>query len=189
MLTFYDKYKGGEYSQNGEASVINEILRRLKIKKGLAIEFGAPTKQYCSNIYHLPEEFNKMYFDIQPQEPGIIKAEILPGNISSFIPSCQVLSIDVDGIDYELIKAWKNRADVLVIEINSSIAPTVDFYSRFEGASYRSMCKMLADCGYFVICHTGNLIAVDAKYRKLFKEIPDDPVEQYSLFFQTRWLK
>lgn len=190
MLTFYDKYKGGEFSQQGEAGIIDECLKRMDIWKGTACEFGAPTKEYCSNIFHLPEPaWYKMWYDINPQTPGIMKAEIRPDNINALIPNCQVVSFDTDGPDFELFNAWRNRADVVIIEINSSFAPTVDHYSREKGASYKTMCWLLMQKDYFVICHTGNLIAVDAKHRHLFPEIPDDPIEQYSLFFQTRWLQ
>jgi len=190
MLTFFNTYKGGEYCQQGEAGIINECLKRMDIWHGLAIEFGAPTKEYCSNIFHLPEPaWYKMWFDTDPQMPGIMKAEITTENINSLVPNCQVVSFDTDGPDYELFEAWKNRADIVIIEINSSFAPTVDHYSREKGASYRTMCQLLIRKGYFVICHSGNLIAVDIKHYMLFPEIPTDPVENYSLFFQTKWLQ
>lgn len=190
MLTFYNKYKGGDFSQNGEAGIIDECLKRMKITGGMAVEFGAPTKSYCSNIFHLPEqEWDKWYYDINPQEPGIMKAEITPANINQLVPVCNVVSFDTDGPDYELFKAWNNRSDIVIIEINSSFAPTVDHYSRENGASYKTMCELLIEKGYFVLCHSGNLIAVDNKHRKLFKQIPDDPVEKWALFFNTSWLQ
>lgn len=192
MRTFYEKYcrTAPDLSQNGEAGIINECLKRIGITGGFSVEFGAPTKAYCSNTFHLPEpEWEKWFYDINPQEPGVMKAEITPENINQLVPPCNVLSIDCDGPDYELFRAWNNRADIVIIEINSSIDPTEIHYSKEKGVSYKLMCITLIERGYFIICHTGNLIAVDAKYQKLFPEIPGDPITDYKLFFNTAWLK
>lgn len=189
MLTFYNKHKSGDFSQNGEAGIINECLKRIGISKGTAIEFGAPTREYCSNIFHLPEpEWTKLYYDDDPKDPYVMRATITPDNINGLVPSCNVLSMDTDGADFELFWAWESTCDILIIEINSSFAPTVEHHSKDKGASYRSMCKLLIGRDYFVICHTGNIIAVASKYRSLFPEIPDDPVEGWALFFNTKWL-
>ncbi len=189
MLTFYDKYKGGDYSQNGESGIINECLKRIGLIKGSAVEFGAPTKEYCSNIFHLPNTFKKFWFDISPQEQGILKTEITPLNINEIIPDCNLLSIDIDGNDYAVWESYKGQPDIVIIEINSSFAPTVDHFSKNEGSSYRTMLKLGISKGYFLVCHTGNLIFVKEKYKGLFKEIPGNGVDNWQLYFNTSWLQ
>lgn len=187
MLTFYNKYKGGDFSQNGESGIIDEICKRIKLNKGTAVEFGAPTKDYCSNIFHLPEPaWNKMYFDINPQDPTIMRAEITPENVNSIIPNCDILSIDVDGNDYNIWAAYKHKPAIVIIEINSSIHPEADYpvSSLSDGTGYKPMVGLGDKKGYMLICHTGNLIFVDQKYSDKFPEI-DGAWED---FFNTQWL-
>lgn len=191
MLTFYNKYKGGDFSQQGEAGIIDEICKRIKLNKGTAVEFGAPTKDYCSNIFHLKEPaWNKMYFDINPQDPTIMRAEITPENVNSIIPNCDILSIDVDGNDYNIWAAYKHKPAIVIIEINSSIHPEADYpvSSLSDGTGYKPMCKLVAEKGYFVVCHTGNIIACDDKYEELFKEVSGNPIKDWKLYFNTQWL-
>lgn len=187
MLEFAKKYGGGEYSQFGEAGIIDEILKRIGLKSGTSIEFGAPSMTYCSNTFHLPAGWNKLYYDMNSNEPGIIQKTITPENVNDF-PDCQVWSCDCDGPDYELWQAYKGRPDVVVIEINSSLQPDQMYYSRDKGASYATMAALAIAKGYFVVCHTGNIIAVLDKHRALFPEIVGDGIKNWVDYFNTSHL-
>jgi len=192
MLDFVKKYSGGQYSQNGEAGIIDECLRRLDWGEGIAVEFGAPTKEFCSNIFHLTKipTWRCFYFDPNPQEEGIDQLYVTPENVNKFIPECDVLSIDVDSIDYSIWKAYTGKPAIVIIEINSSISPTDDepVNSMQDGTAYKPMCELAIEKGYFVLCHTGNIIAVDNQYRSLFPEVTGDPVKDHHLYFNTSWL-
>lgn len=187
MLVFYERYKGGEYSQNGEAGIINECLKRIGLDKGTAIEFGAPTKTYCSNIFHLPAGWQKIYHDPDPQEGEIIKSYITPDNVNE-LPKCEVLSIDIDGNDASVWEAYTGRPEVVIIEINSSLVPYVQYFSPSQGASYRTMVELGISKGYFLVCHTGNLIFVLHKYRELFPDIVGDGLSNWEEYFKKDWL-
>src|SRR5258708_668513 len=78
MLDFAKRYGCNIHSQFNEDGIIDEILKRLKLNHGVTVEFGAPTKTYCSNTYNLDNLWQKYFFDIDPSEPGIIKKEITP---------------------------------------------------------------------------------------------------------------
>lgn len=187
MLTFAKKYHHNTYSQNGEEGLINEILRRTNITPGLAIEFGAPTKTYCSNIYHLPDQWRKVYFDINPQEQGIIKAEITPENVNEWIQPCKILSIDIDGNDYRVWQAYTGQPDIVIIEINSILPPDRDYFNFASGASYKIMAELGISKGYFVLCHCGNIVFVLNKYRELFGEIVGDGLSNWREYFNMSW--
>lgn len=187
MRSFYEKYKGGDYSQNGEAGIIDECLKRLKLTKGQAVEFGAPTKSYCSNIFHLGPGWRKIYLDSDPQEAGIVKQFMTPENIND-LPACQILSIDVDGSDWSLWFAYNGKPDVLVIEINSSLSPMIEHYSPHNGSSYITMLNLGIAKGYFLLCHSGNMIFVKNEHRHLFPEIEGDGIVNYSDYFLNTWL-
>jgi hypothetical protein len=175
-------YSHNIYSQNGEDGILLEVFKRLKISKGKAIEFGAPTKKYCSNIYQFLElGWECDYLDSEPQENDIIKAFITPENINDLIPTeLDLLSADTDGGDYEIWKAYKGKPKVVVIEINSGLDPHIDFYHIDKGANFSIMNKLAEEKGYFLLSHTGNCIYIDKKYQKHF---PDADIN-----FDNKWL-
>lgn len=173
----------GKYSQQGEQGVIDEALKRMKINKGVAYEMGAPTKSYCSNTYHLIEKGWKcVYIDSDPKEEGIIKAFVTPENINSLIPvPIDVLSLDFDGNDYNIWKAYTGSAKIVIIEINSSLDPDEDHFTPEDGSNFSMMNKLAKSKGYELLIHTGNNIYVQKEYIHLF---PDA-----SKTFNRSWLK
>jgi hypothetical protein len=189
MLTFARKYGHNVTSQNGENGIIAECLNRINPSLKVAVEFGAPDMRYCSNIWPLGDDGWRLhYYDDNSYAPGVERKLITVDNIND-LPKCSVMSIDCDGVDYELWKAYNGTPDIVIIEINSSFAPMIDHYSHEDGASYRTMANLAKSKGYFVLCHTGNLICVLDKHRDLFPEVGNsDAVENYSLFFNTSWL-
>jgi hypothetical protein len=99
-----------------------------------------------------------------------------------------VLSIDIDGEDLLVWKALKKKPAVVIIEINSGIQPLVSHYSKELGSSYITMVSLGIEKGYFLLCHTGNLIWVDEKYKNKFPEINGDPLKDWERYFKTDWL-
>lgn len=172
----------GKYSQQGEEGIINEALKRLKITKGVACEFGAPTKSYCSNTYHLIDKgFTCFFLDSNPLEEGIVKAFITVDNVNELVPDCDVLSIDLDGNDYNVWKAYTGKAKIVVIEINSSLDPSEDYFTADKGCNFSMMNKLAKSKGYELLIHTGNSIYIQKEYIHLF---PDASKE-----FNRSWLK
>jgi len=165
-------YGFNRFSQNNEDGILKEVFKRLGINKGKAVEFGAPNKTYCSNIYQfLLEGWDCLYLDSDPQEPDIVKAFITPENINDLIPAdLDLLSADTDGGDWAIWKAYKGTAKVVVIEINSSLNPDVDYYTLKDGANFSIMNKLAEEKGYILLVHTGNCIYVRKEYESLFPD-------------------
>ena len=66
MKIFVTKYSKDIHSQNGEDGIIKEVLRRLKIKKGVAVEFGGADGFYCSNTAALRDKGWTVYmYDVK----------------------------------------------------------------------------------------------------------------------------
>jgi len=186
MRKFVNQYSNNTTSQNGENGIIEEALKRIGLSNGIAVEFGAPTKEYCSNIYPL-EGWQKFYYDASPVDTEIMKALINPENVNDIIPAnADVLSIDIDGNDFNVWKAYNGRPAIVIIEINSSLDPDVEFFHPDRGASFTTMNRLATDKGYFLLCHTGNCIYVDLKYKDLFPEIHLIVTSEY--FFDRSWL-
>lgn len=182
-----NKYKSNTWSQNGEDGLLAEIFCRLKVIKGTCCEFGASNGQYCSNTFALIEQGWKG--KMLENDPGSLKAlidntfkygvQIYHGavtveNVNTLVPqTLNLLSIDIDNDDYHVWKAYTGIADVVVIEINSSIAPPVEMIPGKDGTSFTSMVKLGTEKGYFLAAHTGNLVFILNKHKKLFPECKD----------------
>lgn len=190
MLTFVKKYGRNVYSQNSEDGVIEECISRMMPKKyeQNAIEIGAPTWTYCSNTAYLADKgWLVDMFDIEPNDARVRKMEINEDNIN-LLPDSFVLSIDIDNNDYHIWKERRYKDDLVIIEINSGIEPVLDMIPGTQGASYKSMVELGISKGYFLLCHTGNLIWVLNKYKDLFPEVTGDPLKDHDLYFNKSFL-
>lgn len=188
MLEFVKKYGNNETSQNGENGLIIECLNRINPEFKTAVEFGAPDQMYCSNIYPLIEHgWDCYYYDDNTTDPFVTKKLITPENINT-LPKCSVLSMDTEGSDYSLWSHYEGQPDIVIIEINSSLNPLVEYSSKQKGASYISMLNLGIAKGYFLLAHTGNMVFLLNKHRYLFPEIKDDPVNQWESYFNKSWL-
>lgn len=205
MLSFYNKYgKDITYSQNGEEGILKEILNRIANVNKVCCEIGANNGIWLSNTawlikekgftglmveadYDLWEQCCKNWAGNDNVKSTCSMAN--PSNINAFVDdTCDLLSIDVDGIDYQIFQALEAKPKVVIIEIDSSIPPDADRFNREGGAGYLPMVKLGIEKGYFLLCHTGNLVFVDKKYRKLFPEIKGDGVKNAGEYFRTCWL-
>lgn len=183
------QYSKNIYSQNGEDGILEEILNRIEVTNRWFCEFGAWDGKHLSNTYRLLEEkgwkgvmiegdkqkyaelnnLSEQYPDsltsinkfISFRDSGVRIDKIL--NKTQIPERFGVLSIDVDGSDYFIWRDMKvYRADIVVIEIDSSIAPPTLRMSEIhqEGTSFQAMVNLGKKKGYTPVCHTGNLIFV-----------------------------
>ncbi len=190
MLTFAVKYAKNIYSQQGEDGIIEECLKRIKPKLKSAVEFGGADGFYCSNTAALRSTWKVYMYDMQEYSPHVQSMMVTPDNVND-LPECSILSIDIDGNDYNVWKAYNGNPDIVVIEINSSIAPDHGrpVSDLNHGTAYKPMVELGIHKGYFLLCHTGNLIFIKDEYRKLFPEVIGSGLDNYELYFNRSWLK
>lgn len=210
-------YRKNIFSQNGEDGVIEYILERLPSKDGWCCEFGAWDGKYLSNTYNLVESKGykavyiegdaKRFQDLlvnSQQNNNIVPIQRFVGyegedKLDNILSSTKItqdfdlLSIDVDGIDYLIWKSLETyRPKVVVIEINSSIRP--DYLMDEQrlsineikngGVNYKTCFELGKQKGYKLIIHLGNMIFVDEKYENHFNVANED---NYMDFFDNRW--
>lgn len=195
MLQFVQKYRNDVNSQNGEDGIIAECLKRMKLHIGIAVEFGGADGIWFSNTHKLRSVGWKVYqYDLKAM-PLVEEKEITPENVNE-LPPCNVLSIDIDGNDYNVWKAFTGNPDLVIIEINSSFYPELDWPLSVKedlhgqtGTCYTPMVKLGVSKDYFLVCHTGNLIFVKNQYRELFPEVVGDGLVNWQDYFNTSWLK
>lgn len=211
-----EDYKKNVYSQNGEDGLIEYLLSLIPDKNNWCCEFGAWDGKYLSNTFNLVENKDyksvyieadekkyldllktaKMYKNIIPKNKFIDLKENSLDNILSEtkIPyNFDVLSIDIDGLDYLIWKSLvKYKPKIVIIEINSSLDPeiifspselTPDILSKRTGVNFMTCYELGKEKGYKFFYHTGNMIFLDEKY----KDIIDTPLDPLS-YFNKSWL-
>lgn len=206
MISFFQKYgKNIRGSQNGEDGILQECIKRIDMPGKRCAEIGGHNGEYCSNTSLLLHEYGwtgkfvEADFDLWNQcsnnyhhikdRVRSICSTVGPENINAFVDdTIDILSIDVDGTDKAIFEALVARPKVIIIEVNSGFPPDVEHDSEQQGASYLTMAKAAIEKGYFVLCHTGNLVVVDKKYRKLFPEVKGDGIKNSEEYFRDCWI-
>jgi hypothetical protein len=136
------RWGGNIYSQRGDDGIIREILRRLEVRRGFFIEFGAWDGIYLSNTRLLFEEgWNGLYIEGDAtkyrdlrrnyrQYPGILCANgfVTPQRCGwgktldeycddmNLNDPIDFLSIDIDGLDLNVFESLRRRPTVVCVE-------------------------------------------------------------------------
>lgn len=209
MIDFVKKYgRNFMFSQNGEEGILQECRERMifHVKNhGHAVEIGANNGLFCSNTARLLThgwsgvmveadhalylECLKNWEDNDPR-PSVQCSKVDGNNINAFVDDrCDVLSVDVDGADFEIFQGLKARPAIVIVEVDSSIPPESDERNADGAVGYGPMLRLGIEKGYFLLCHTGNLILLRNDFRHLFPEIIGDGISNAELYFNQGWLK
>jgi hypothetical protein len=208
MLSFLKQYaRDYVFSQNGEEGILLECLNRMffTVNKGHAVEIGGADGRFCSNTALLLQQHGWSGLFVESDYDLYLKSKEnwdnlrLPvrhqccyvdgNNINAFVDeACDLLSIDTDGHDYEIFDGLKAKPKIVIVEIDSSLTPDYSKFNDDGGANYFAMTLLGITKGYFLLCHTGNLVMVHEDYRHLFPEIQGDPLVDVELYFNRGWL-
>jgi hypothetical protein len=182
-------YRRNEYSQNGEDGVIEYILKTLGIDESTCTmcEFGGvdcvtysntfrcakkgakvlyiegDEKHYTDDVKKLCHKYkNITYVSVYVAIEGENSLEnILVRN--GFPTDLDLLSVDVDSIDYGIWKHTNVNAKVVVIEPIGETIFSDEIIIRNDGmgpANYNAFEELGKTKGYTRVCNTGNLIFV-----------------------------
>ena len=188
------EYKKNIFSQNGEDGIIEKILEIINEKDNWCVEFGAWDGEHFSNTYNLIKNYgyNAVLIEGDPDKAAklhekyknnknIITFNKLVGfdkdKLDDILKKTPIsynfdfLSIDVDGNDYHIWKAFNEyRPKVVCIEFNPSIPNEVEFVQKADerknqGCSLLSLVNLGKTKGYELVCATEiNAIFVDKIY-------------------------
>lgn len=161
-LNNFSDYEYSIYSQNGEDGIVRRIFSEIGVTNKTFIEFGFGTSENNTLRLALIEKWNGLYIDGSAIDCKIMKhalklkkidrikvvnAFLTRDNINSVLKKSgqkgeiDLLSIDVDGIDYWLWEALSIiKPRLVVIEYNASLGPiqslTVPYDAKFERYRY-----------------------------------------------------
>lgn len=206
MLSFLNKYaKNYVYSQNGEEGILEECQRR-GINLFHCVEVGGHDGRFCSNTAWVIETdirvvtglFVESDYDRYLQcksnwahNPNVRSqcSRVDGKNVNAFVDdSCDLLSLDTDGSDYQIFKGLEARPKIVIIEIDSSYPPQINVFNKDGAGTYRNTVELGISKGYFLLCHTGNLVFVANEFRDLFPEIEGDGLSNCGRYFNNVWV-
>lgn len=205
MLTFLRTYAKDIFaSQNGEEGILLECVKRIGIEHGHAVEIGGNNGLWCSNTallirdygwsgLFLESDFNlwRQCLDNWAGNPNVRSqcSEVDKYNVNAFVKEdCSLVSLDTDGGDYQIFKGIRSKPAIVIVEIDSSHRPEEYKFNPDGGAGYRPMLELGIEKGYFLLCHTGNLILIANEFREKFPECTGDALVNSSEYFNTSWL-
>jgi hypothetical protein len=184
----YLNYSKNIFTQNGEDGIIEKIFFDLKITEGNVIEFGAWDGIYLSNVYRLwkYKGFNSLliegdsesakklmeqtsnYKNVESIEAYVSPVRSNINSLDSIISKSKfdfnddnfnLLSIDIDGLDYRVWDSLKNyNPKIVICETNWKYGEN-DIEDE-NGCSLKKLTKLAKSKGYELVCHNLNGIYV-----------------------------
>lgn len=216
MLSFIHQYAKNVHSQNGEDGIIEQCVERLELagwlgdvksdewSPGHAVEIGGNNGLWMSNTRLLIENgwrglFVEADYELYLQSKENWKhnrrvrsqcCRVDERNINAFVDEhCDLLSLDTDGSDYKIFAGLKARPKIVIMEIDSSIPPNDPSFNSDGAAGYFRGVELGLEKGYFLLCHTGNLVLLDEQYKYLFPEVNKHPLINSEYYFNQGWIK
>ncbi len=155
-----NRHEFSVFSQGGEDGIIAEIFRRIGIVSRSFVEVGLEDGKECNTHLLLSQGWTGLWVEGSQRCGGLIRQHfeqvlksgqlrlenrfISAADMDSLIAGAQLqdefdlLSIDVDGIDYQLWQAvTKFRPRVVVVEYNGLIPPAIDWVPPESGEAWR----------------------------------------------------
>lgn len=181
-------YGRNVFSQNGEDGMIEELFRRIGIEARTCCEFGAWDGKHLSNCRHLIlAGWRAMMIEAEPAKAKILMetycdtpavtcvqrlvgvgenslSSILKG--AAFPQDLDLLSVDIDGLDYEIFENLDLRPRVICIEVNAAFSPDSrevfarDIAARSLGQPLGVFMRIASAKGYALVGYSGNAFFV-----------------------------
>lgn len=205
-------YKRNVFSQNGEDGIIQELFRRIGVEARTCCEFGAWDGKHLSNCRQLIlEGWQALMIEADPEKtkallqtyhnnPAVtcVNRLVDDGKNSlativketGFPPTLDFLSVDIDGLDYEIFRGLDLRPRVICIEVNAAHCPeSADELPRSVaitgvGQPMGVFLRIAQEKGYALVCYTGNAFLVRQDLLQLHSITPLTASVAYDSFLQ-----
>lgn len=157
------------YSQNDEDGILAEIFKRISITKGIFCEIGVHNGLECNSLFLLHQEWRGTWVEADETQIPVINEKfqqllasgqlhvqneyVKPENINQLLTEglsriagktdeLDFLSIDIDGMDFYLLRSLELKPKVICIEYNAKFpagvirCPIFDPNYRWQGTDY-----------------------------------------------------
>ena len=220
-----NRHEFAVYSQGGEDGIIAEIFRRIGTASRTFVEVGLEDGKECNTHLLLSQGWSGLWVEGSPRCGALIRqhfeevlksgrlrlenrfismADMNAAIAAAALPEeFDLLSIDVDGIDYQLWEAVSQfRPRVVVVEYNGHIPPHIDWVPDVTpvpgifpgvGASLKALERLGREKGYTLVgcgftgCNAfwvrsdlaGNLFCAEATAEHHFEPLRDFLIEPH----------
>lgn len=176
-------------SQWGEDGIIEAIFDHIGSGGKTCVEFGAADGIFCSNTAHLwgnkgwmaylfesdPDLFGRLEEKLSEKiEAGVVFAQqVLVERLDDLVPEpVDLVSMDIDGLEYSVLYDMQVRHRVLVIEHNPTVPPHMLMRGgQGVGSSARSLIELAERKGYkFLTATLTNLFFVVKEEFDVFEQ-------------------
>jgi hypothetical protein len=206
------EYRRNVFSQNGEDGIIEEIFRRIGVETRTCCEFGAWDGIYLSNCRKLIlEGWRALMIEADAQRattlmqnyrdnPAVTCVKRLVDHDQNslgaiaretqFPQSLDFLSIDVDGLDWEIFEGLDLRPRLICIEVNAGFSPDSDeelprpIAAKDVGQPMKVFLRIAKAKGYELVCYTSNAFFVRADILRQHGLKPVPPADAYACFIK-----
>lgn len=184
------------YSQAGQDGVLETIFEQLGIVKGFAVEFGGGNGFHISNTAYFTAFYgwNRLLMDAEPLSDFVKKEFITRENINDLIEKYGVidvdlLCVDINGNEYWVWEAIKDKHAVVTIEFNSKFRYDESYAIEYNpnhkwegddyyGASLLALKKLGERKGYTLVHIVGELDAVFLRNDLIDKDYVPPKIEE-----------
>jgi len=200
-------YKHNVFSQNGEDGVISKIMSMIVLHDGVCCEFGAWDGIHLSNTRNLimggwralmiesdPAKYEQLLKTYKENSRVVCVNRLVDdanntlSNIckESDISNIDFLSVDIDGMDYEIFRTLDIYPKIICIEVNTGHAPDKDQLIDNDtaknnvGQSLAVFTKTAKSKGYSLLCYTGNAFYIRDDIAIKHDIAPVSAVEAYT---------
>jgi len=212
LLTF----KKNVFSQNGEDGVIDQIFELIGPGNKACCEFGAWDGIHFSNTRNLIlsgwtgimiegdgprfKDLVKTYGDndnvhcinrFVDDDKNSLSAMAQELGLSQLLDNLDFLSIDIDGLDYEIFEGLDIFPRVICIEVNAGHSPaTCEFVERDiaknnVGQPLYYFTEVARKKGYKLLCYSGNAFYIREDVREKYKLPEISNEEAYKEFLDS----
>lgn len=186
-------HKADTHSQNGEDGVIAAIFGTIGTTTKACCEFGAWDGIHLSNCRNLillgwsalmiegdEHRFKELVSNYATNPRVTCIHRFVDSGVNSLgsilrasnTPDLDFLSIDIDGLDYEILETLDVCPRVICIESNAGLNPESetrlgrDIARKNVGQSLQVLVRIAEAKGYDLVCYTGNAIFVRRDVRR-----------------------
>jgi hypothetical protein len=185
------RFRRNVFSQNGEDGILEVLFELIGLRERVCCEFGAHDGVTFSNTRRLVMEgWKAIMIEADPARFEKLKANYgaFPGvvclneivdvaehrldrildraGLSELASHLSFLSVDIDGLDFEILESLTLRPCVLCIEVNAAHAPDAnepvpsEVAARNVGQPLAVMARIAIKKGYALVCFNSNAFFV-----------------------------